>query len=253
MALITESAGLAALRDRPKRLLAVFAHPDDEAYGAAGALARAGADPDAAAALLTLTSGEASSLAPRMNLSPSGMAKLREERLEEVAAITGIDALLLARLPDGRLAREPLSRVAAAVRAAVEALRPQVIVTHCPRGVNGHPDHIAAHWAVRAALDGDGDGRPRLAMAAYPKALTEDIPRLIFATADEEIDAVLYLAGAEADAKEACLRVHDALVTLRDDADPKLWRRPATEHFDFLGEELHPPVADLFAASQRDG
>lgn len=227
----------------PRRLLAVFAHPDDEAYACAGALARAGADPGANAALLTLTSGEASSLAPSLGLDRAGMAKLREERLARVAEITGLAGQWLGHLPDGRLAREPLERVADVVRAAIERFDPHVIVTHCPRGVNGHADHIAAHWAVRRALH--GRDRIRLAMAVYPPSLTEDIPRLIFATPEAEIDAIVRLTPAEADAKERCLRVHDALVTLRDDADPALFRRPAVEHFDLLGEEFDPPLADL--------
>ena len=62
---------------------------------------------------------------------------------------------------------------------------------------------------------------------------------------------VLELSPAEAEAKEACLRVHDALVTLRDDADPARFLRPAIEHFDFLGEEFDPPLTDLF--DQRTG
>ena len=69
-------AELESLRGRPRRLLAVFPHPDDEAYGAAGALARAGRDPGAAAVLLCLTRGEASSMGREQATCPSSTSTL---------------------------------------------------------------------------------------------------------------------------------------------------------------------------------
>ena len=71
-------------------------------------------------------------------------------------------------------------------------------------------------------------------------------PRLLFATPEEEIDAVLHLSADEADAKERALRVHEALVTLRDDGEPSLMRRPPVERYDFLNEDKPKPLNDLF-------
>ena len=69
----------------------------------------------------------------------------------------------------------------------------------------------------------------------------------MFATPREEIDATLELAESEIEAKEACLRIHDGLVTLREGGDQGLYYRSPIEHFDFLGEGFSPPAADLFA------
>ncbi len=246
MALLRTADELAPLLSKPRRLLAVFAHPDDEAYGCAGALQRAGADPDAAAVLLCVSRGEASSMGPQRGLTPEQVGQLREGRLEDVAEIVKLDGLLVPGLPDGRLARQDLDLLAAPIRAALEAFRPQVVVTHDARGVNGHADHIAVHWAVRRALSGiDG---VRLAMIAYtPETCEAAKPRLLFPTREEDIDATLDLRGAEIDAKEACLRVHEALVTLREEPDGDLVSRPPVEHYDFLGERLSPRAEDLFA------
>jgi LmbE family N-acetylglucosaminyl deacetylase len=179
------------------------------------------------------------------------VGEIRERRLLKVAAETGIDALILGGFPDSRLARVPVEEVGGAVRAVAEALRPQVIVGHDPRGVNAHPDHIASHWAIRHHLAGPRDregGDVRFAMIVYRQEDADAIaPRLLFGTPEEEIDAVVRLTPEETRAKEACLRAHDALVTVVRDGPEGLLLRPPVERFDFLGEDHAPPLPDLFA------
>lgn len=254
MPLIREIEDLAALRTRRRRLLAVFAHPDDESYACAGAFARAAADPDAAAVLLCLTRGEASSMGRERGLTPEEVADLRADRLLEVARLTGLDALLVGSYPDGRLARVDPRDVAGTVGAVIAALRPQVVIGSCPRGVNGHPDHIAAHWAVRGALSGARANGVRFAMTVYPAETCEAVkPYLLFPTSESEIDATLRLTPEEIEVKEACLRVHEGIVTLVEGGDPALIRRPPVEHYDFLGEDRPRPVDDLFAPPLQGG
>jgi len=242
--MISTAEGLESLRPRARRLLAVFPHPDDESYGCAGTLKRLAADPDAAAVLFCLTRGEASEMGPVRGLSPDEVGDLRTRRMNEVGRILALDGLILGGLPDGRLARCALDAVAAAIDEVLQAFEPQVVIAHDPRGVNAHADHIATHWALRHALLGK---QVRLAMLAYPASLAEEIkPRLLFPTPEDEIDAVLHLTEDETEAKERCLRIHEALVTMRDPAGTLL-RRPPVERYDFLGEERSPPVSDLFA------
>jgi len=237
---------LRGLRSRPRRLLAVCAHPDDEAYGPAGALARAGFADDAAAVLLTLTRGEASKIGPERGLSTPEVAGLRERRLVEVAALLELDGLVVRGLPDGGLARFDFGALSASIAEVLRALEPQVVIGPDPLGVNAHRDHVATHWALRQALR-DAPAR-RFAMTAYPPEVAELAkPRLLFPTPLREIDAVLRLDERETDAKEACLRVHEAFVTLRDGGDPGWIRRPPIEQYDFLGESFDPPLPDLFA------
>jgi LmbE family N-acetylglucosaminyl deacetylase len=242
---VTTLEALGALRDRPRRVLAVFAHPDDESYGIAGTLARAGASADTATALLVLTSGEASSELRDRGLSRDQIRDLREGRLRDVADVIGLEALLLPRLPDSGLARLPFDQLCAPVRAAIDVFEPQLVISHDPRGVNGHPDHIAAHWAVRDALR----ARPgvRFAMVCYPPDVAESAkPRLLFPTRPDQIDVRVALSPEEAEAKERCLRIHEALITIKPDGEGPTPVRPAIEHYDLLGEAFSPSLEDLF-------
>ncbi len=62
------------------KLLAIFAHPDDESYGPAGTLARATRGGHIVS-LLTLTHGESGSLGISKNLSVEKFAKRRNQEL----------------------------------------------------------------------------------------------------------------------------------------------------------------------------
>jgi len=236
---------LSVLRSRPKRLLAVFAHPDDEAYGAAGVLARAGACDATAAVLLTLTNGEASTVMAAEGLDREAVARKRSRRMEAVAERLGLDGLLLPGLPDGALAEEPLARLGDVVGEAIDAFAPQVVIAVDPRGVNGHPDNIASHWAVRRALEGRAPRR--LAQLVYLQETADAVkPRLLFPVPETAVDAVIRLDASETDAKEDCLRIHDALATVKEDGPEDLLYRPPIERFDFLGKPHDPPLGDLF-------
>jgi LmbE family N-acetylglucosaminyl deacetylase len=247
MPLARSIADLGPLRSRARRLLALFPHPDDESYGPAGTLARVAASGDSAVVYYCMTRGEASSIGHERGLAPDEVAALREQRLLGVADALRLDGMVIGEFPDSGMVRCDLKSMGNAVGAVLDALAPQVVICHDPRGVNAHPDHIATHWALRRALE----ERPgvRVAMLAYLEELVEQVkPRLIFATPEPEVDCEIVLAEAEIEAKETCLRLHEALVTLRPDhEDETLLRRPPIERYDFLGEEFTPPVDDIFA------
>ncbi|MHC4952808.1 MAG: PIG-L deacetylase family protein [Planctomycetota bacterium] len=245
MALIRNATGLEPLCEKGRRILAVFPHPDDESYGPAGTLFRIGRDPDAATAVYIMTRGEASSIGPQRGITPDEVAHLRRERLGRVDAALGLDALLIGDFPDGGMAHRPLREMADAIGSCLDALRPQVVIAHDARGVNAHPDHIATHWAVRAAVE----ERPgiRLAMLAYPQETADAVkPRLLFPTPDRDVDCVVLLEPDEIDAKEACLDIHEAIVTMKGNGSDGRIVRPPVERYSFLRESMDPPGDDLF-------
>ena len=134
---------------KPGGLAAVLAHPDDESFGCAGALAVAHAAGDTTR-LLVVTRGEAG--------TPDGMADpafgdQREAELICAAKEIGLDEVsLLDGFPDGGVADQPFDQLVDDIAAWLADRRPAAVITFGPHGVTGHPDHIvvgnATRWAV---------------------------------------------------------------------------------------------------------
>lgn len=149
-----------------RRLLGVFAHPDDESFGPAGTLAlhaAAGVDVHIA----TMTDGAAGAPAPGF---PEGdeLARVRRTELRGAAAILGAtlhhfsyrDSGFVGNernhLPDAFInvdVDEPIADLVALIR----EIRPDVVFTHDENGGYRHPDHIRCHVVVRAAFEAAGE------------------------------------------------------------------------------------------------
>ena len=158
------------MADRPLTLMAVHAHPDDEATSTGGILARYSAE-GATTVLVTCTNGELGDAPEGMKpgARPDDDADASSNsavELEESCAVLGVDpprALGLPRLGDGRMAPErrprgvlagPMSpRPGRACAALMERYRPQVVVTYDEHGFYGHPDHIQANRVTHAAIE----------------------------------------------------------------------------------------------------
>jgi LmbE family N-acetylglucosaminyl deacetylase len=131
-------------------LAAVLAHPDDESFGCAGALALAH-DAGATTRLLVVTRGEAGS--PDGEADPS-VADVREAELICAARAIGLDEVsVLEGYPDGGVADRPFDSLVGEIAAWLADRRPNAIITFGPHGVTGHPDHIAVGSATRWAVE----------------------------------------------------------------------------------------------------
>lgn len=130
-------------------LAAVLAHPDDESFGCAGALAVAH-DAGATTRLLVVTRGEAGT--PDGEPDPA-FGDRREAELICAARTIGLDEVsLLDGYPDGGVADQPFDDLVEEIAAWLADRRPQAVITFGPHGVTGHPDHVvvgnATRWAV---------------------------------------------------------------------------------------------------------
>jgi LmbE family N-acetylglucosaminyl deacetylase len=147
------------------RTLLVAAHPDDETIGCGAQLHRC-----EDLILLHLTDGAPRDLADARRHgfedAPS-YAAARARELQAALAAGGVSCRRYALgLADQSLAHG-LAELARRIRAAIERLRPALLLTHAYEG--GHPDHDAAAFACQAAADAlpQADRPLRLEFAGY--------------------------------------------------------------------------------------
>ncbi len=154
------------------RLMAVHAHPDDEASKGAATTARYVAEGHEVM-VVTLTGGERGDiLNPAMD-TPGVHERIHEVRREEMARaaeILGVqhrwlgfvDSGLpegdpLPPLPEGCFALVPLEEATERLVAVIRAFRPHVLTTYDEHGGYPHPDHVRCHDVSMAAFDAAGD------------------------------------------------------------------------------------------------
>jgi LmbE family N-acetylglucosaminyl deacetylase len=141
------------------KLLAVFAHPDDETFGPGGTLARYALEGHESR-LLTFTRGEAGSLGPARNLTRRELGRVRTLELECAARALHFASQRICDLPDKKLAGLPDETGVSVIRQEIDTFGPDLIVTFHIAGISGHPDHCTvARWCLEAVRD---HGGPRL-------------------------------------------------------------------------------------------
>lgn len=139
-------------------LMAVFAHPDDEAFGTGGTLSKYAAE-GCDVYLVTATRGEAGEIAEPDLATSADLPFVREQELRCACRVYGIHPPRFLDYADGLLPIVHQGQAVGKVVRLIRELRPQVIITFGPQGVYGHYDHIAVHrWttiAVELAADPD--------------------------------------------------------------------------------------------------
>ncbi|MSO57225.1 MAG: PIG-L family deacetylase [Acidobacteria bacterium] len=139
-----------------RRLLFIYAHPDDESFGVAG-VARINADRGAEIAIVTATRGDAGRAGEPPICSREDLPARREAELREAASLLGIGHVRLLDYLDKHLAEAPPDKIRGELVEEIRRHRPQVVVTFDPNGANQHPDHVAiarfAMDAIAAAAD----------------------------------------------------------------------------------------------------
>lgn len=165
----------------PLRILAIYAHPDDE-LSAGGTLARY-ADEGAEITLICATRGEAATIFCADCATTETLAAVRTGELECCCAKLGIQRLEWLDWPDGGVQTVPESQAIAQLVAIIRRLRPHILLTHPSHGGYPHPDHIGLHQRVVGAFhaSADPDFQPETGPAwAAPKLYVRVIPTEVF-------------------------------------------------------------------------
>lgn len=130
----------------PRKLLCVFAHPDDEALGPGGTIALF-AKHGAVIHLLCATRGESG-----VNSTNRDIKVVREEELRKSAAILGIKSVSFLNFKDGCICNNELLQLEEKIAGKIRSFRPEVLLTFALDGVSGHLDHIAVASATTQAF-----------------------------------------------------------------------------------------------------
>jgi LmbE family N-acetylglucosaminyl deacetylase len=130
-------------------VLAVFAHPDDEAY-LAGALMAEAADAGRPVVCVTATRGELG-FPDDDHRTLDERASVREAELEACLELLGVKDHRWLNYRDGGCAAVPADEGAEALRAIVDEVQPDTVLTFGPDGQTYHQDHIAiSRWTTYA-------------------------------------------------------------------------------------------------------
>ena len=155
--------------DRPLTLMAVHAHPDDEATSTGGVLARYAAE-GVRTVLVTCTDGGCGDGPGGVKPGdpghdPAAVALMRRQELAVSCEVLKVSDLEMLDYADSGMAgwpsndapgsfwRTPVAEGAARLAELMRRYRPDVVVTYDENGFYGHPDHIQAHRITMAALE----------------------------------------------------------------------------------------------------
>jgi LmbE family N-acetylglucosaminyl deacetylase len=232
------------------RLLAVFAHPDDESFHPGGTLALL-ARRGVRVHVLTATRGGAGSCGTPPLCSPAELPALREAELRCACAAMGIQPPRLLDYRDGKLDKADPEGLAAQILEVIKEVRPQAMLTFGADGLSGHPDHIAIGQAAAEAFRRAAEVAA-LYTVAVPRSLAESLGmKQIRAVSDESIALAVDVLSVW-DTKMTAIRCHRTQLgesPILDAPEAKQRLFLATEHFCLAATR---PAPDGKAASLRD-
>jgi LmbE family N-acetylglucosaminyl deacetylase len=196
----------------PRRVLGVFAHPDDPEFFCGGTFARWAAD-GAHITFVLVTSGDKGTRDPDM--TTERLIELREAEERRAAAALGVQQVVFLRHRDGEL--EPTVALRGDIVRMIRTYKPDIVVTSDPtvfwfgdRGIN-HSDHrVVGHVTVDAVYPA---ARDRL---YFPEQITQEglephKTRYLYITLTNapnvKVDVTAYI-----DRKIAALREHQSQI-----------------------------------------
>ena len=134
------------------KLLAVFAHPDDESMGMGGTLAKYAAE-GVETYLVCASRGERGWFGSKeTNPGFERLGQTRTQELENCVKELGMCGLHFLDYIDGDVDQADHAEAIGKIVTHIRLIQPQVVVTFPPDGNYGHPDHIAVGQFTNTAI-----------------------------------------------------------------------------------------------------
>lgn len=121
-----------------KTIVCIFAHPDDEAFGPGGTIAKL--SKNNTVYILCATKGEAGKNFHTDRETP--LQNLRTDEMKQSAKILGVKKVIFLNYIDGTLSNNLYHKLAKSITLHLKKLKPDILLTFEPRGISGHIDHI---------------------------------------------------------------------------------------------------------------
>lgn len=248
----------------PLRLLAVFAHPDDESFVSGGTLARYHAE-GVELALICATRGEAGGTGNPPMCSQAELGPVREQELRCACDVLGIQELRFLGYLDGQLSEYNVDEAEERVVAEIRRVRPHVMISFGPDGFSGHADHVTIGRIAERAFVSAADPtryagqfehglRPHASLKFYQIVFPRSIRDALGRTErpgfpDEDITTILDIADFWGDKSRAgaCHVSQLGSSSLSPEDRRRFFNR---EHFRLAAHHLEAvgiPENDLFA------
>jgi LmbE family N-acetylglucosaminyl deacetylase len=157
--------------------MVIVAHPGDEAFGFAGAIASAAAE----GAYVVVVCATRGYFDPRVTLKPPApggrnrdlleplgwrnLDTVREDEMRRAAALLGVRVLRMLDYAEGDLPTVDYDHLVGRLVEPIRMHQPEVVITFGPDGVTGDPDHVTLSRAVSDAVE----------KAAEPFAYEDDL------------------------------------------------------------------------------
>lgn len=134
-----------------KRMLLVFAHPDDESFTCGGTIAKYTHN-GWEVHLLCVTRGEAGNRGTYRDIDDDSLGAIREKELQNACKLLGIRSIKFLDYKDGTLSGVEPGEIEHKVYKTMTDLAPSVVITFEPQGITNHPDHIKLTRATTVAF-----------------------------------------------------------------------------------------------------
>lgn len=251
-----------------RKLLAVFAHPDDEAFGPGGTLAKY-ASSGVEIHLLCATRGErgqqqisnfkfhTEKFAPKFFSANKKkelyISNIREKELLRSAEVLGIKEVEFLDFVDGQLGNANYHDLAKKITAKIKSFKPQIILTLDRLGVSGHLDHIAVSMVTTYSFNKTREAQKLYYYCLPKKWYTQSLSKYFIyfpeGYKESELTTRIDFSDFWQIKRKAMFehksQLHDVKRLLR-----RFDKRPKTDHFILQYhrlEKIRFPEDDLFA------
>jgi N-acetylglucosamine malate deacetylase 2 len=233
------------------KIMYIFPHPDDESFGPAlgmSAQMRAGHE----IFLLTTTKGGATKQRHKLGLSVEEMGEVRYKEMLEVEKVLGLAGMTVLDMPDSGMKEMDPREIERQIRAEIERIKPDILVTYPVHGISGFHDHLVIHGVMkRLYLQMKDEGANYLKRLAFftlneeaAKKTNEKNIFTISSSPDELIDCAMPITDEDKQKMKdslMCYKTYQETIANTGIMD----MQGDKAFYEFYMEDFNPPLDDI--------